>query len=53
VYEMGRACNTHGRKEQYIRDFVGKARGNQYEDVYIKMYLREIIVNDMEWIHLA
>jgi hypothetical protein len=55
---MGRTCSTHGREEECIHGFGGKARRKEntrrprWED-NIKTDLREIGWGDMDWIHLA
>jgi hypothetical protein len=55
---MGRACNTHEKKDECIQRFGGKCRRpigklrRRWEDT-IKTVLREIGWGVMNWIHLA
>jgi hypothetical protein len=57
---MGRACNTHGKEEEYMPDFGGKARRkkvtrntrSRWEDK-IKIVLREIDWASMEGINIV
>jgi hypothetical protein len=57
---MGRACSMNGEKRSVYRILVGKLEGKRslgrticrWVD-NIKIYLREIGWNGMDWIHLA
>jgi hypothetical protein len=55
---MGRACSTHAEKRNAYRFLVGKTEGKRplricrWED-NIKIDLREIGWDGMDWIHLA
>jgi hypothetical protein len=52
---MGRACNTNGGTRDAYRILVGKLKGKRslgtWVDI-IKMDLREIGWDDMDWIEL-
>jgi hypothetical protein len=56
---MGRACRTNGRKRNAYRILVGKPEGQTIRKTQtqmgdnIKIYLREIGWDDMDWIDLA
>jgi hypothetical protein len=58
--EMGRACNTSGEKRNAYRILVGKLEGKRplgkprcrWLD-YIKLDLREVEWDGMDWIDLA
>jgi hypothetical protein len=53
---MGGTCGTHGRGEEYVQGFDGKARMKEtrrrWEDE-IRMDLREIGWGSVDWIQLA
>jgi hypothetical protein len=57
---VGRACSTNGEKRNTYRILVGKPEGKRPLVTprsrwvnHIKMNLREIQWDDMDWIHLA
>jgi hypothetical protein len=57
---VGGTCGTHGRGEESVQDFGGKARmkettwktGRRWEDG-ISMELREIGLGSVDWIRLS
>jgi hypothetical protein len=58
--EIGMAHSTHGREKNAYKILVGKAewkrplgRHTHMSENNIKMYLKEIVCEDMDWIRLS